>query len=87
MRKLDHAPAANVEFRNLWGQAKLEALAETADAEPDALYDAIEPKSCRWVCPSRRWPSAKDWFDWPALPDLFPTSFPWRTHQSRCLPG
>ena len=43
VRKLDHAPAASVEFRDLWGQAKLEALAETADAEPHVLYDAIEP--------------------------------------------
>ena len=33
VRKLDHAPAANVEFRNLWGQAKLAALTETADTE------------------------------------------------------
>ena len=37
VRKLDHAPAANVEFRNLWGQTKLAALAETAEAVPDAI--------------------------------------------------
>ena len=43
VRKAEHAPAPNVEFRNLWGRDKLEALTETAEAEPDALYDTIEP--------------------------------------------
>jgi len=75
VRKLDHAPAASVEFRNLWGQAKLEALAETADAEPDALYDAIEPVLPLGL-PFAPVAVSPDWFDWPALPDLLPTSFP-----------
>ena len=75
VRKLDHTPAANVQFRNLWGQAKLEALAETADAEPDALYDAIEPVLPLGL-PFAPVAVSKDWFDWPALPDLLPTWFP-----------
>ena len=75
VRKLDHAPAASVQFRNLWGQAKLETLAETADAEPDALYDAIEPVLPLGL-PFAPVAVSPDWFDWPALPDLFPTSFP-----------
>ena len=42
-RKLDHAPIGEVGFRHLWGQAKREELTETAEAEPGALYDRIEP--------------------------------------------
>ena len=75
VRKLDHAPAASVRFRNLWGQAKLETLAETADAEPDKLYDAIEPVLPLGL-PFAPLAVSRDWFDWPALPELFPTSFP-----------
>ncbi len=75
VRKLDHAPAANVEFRNLWGQAKLAALAESADAEAGALYDAIEPVLPLGL-PFAPVAVSRDWFDWPALPDLFPTWFP-----------
>ncbi len=75
VRKLDHAPAANVQFRNLWGQAKLEALAESAEAEPKALYDAVEPVLPLGL-PFAPTAVSKGWFDWPALPDLFPTSFP-----------
>ena len=75
VRKLDHAPAASVEFRNLWGQAKLEALTETADAQPDALYDSVDPVLPLGL-PFAPVAVSPDWFDWLALPDLFPTSFP-----------
>ena len=75
VRKLDHAPAANVQFRNLWGQAKLAALTETAETEPSALYDAVEPVLPLGL-PFAPVAVSPEWFDWPALPDLFPTSFP-----------
>ena len=75
VRKLDHAPAANVEFRNLWGQAKLPALAKSADSEPDALYDAIKPVLPLGL-PFAPVAVSRDWFDWPAVPDLFPKWFP-----------
>ncbi len=75
VRKLDHAPAPNVEFRNLWGQAKLAALTETAEAAPNALYDAVEPILPLGL-PFAPMAVSRDWFDWPALPELFPTSFP-----------
>jgi hypothetical protein len=75
VRKTEHAPAADVEFRNLWGQAKLAALTETAEAEPDALYEAIEPVLPLGL-PFAQVAVTRDWFDWPALPDLFPMSFP-----------
>ena len=75
VRQGDHAPAANIQFRNLWGQAKLAELAETADAEPGELYDTIEPILPLGL-PFAPVAVSRDWFDWPALPDLFPTSFP-----------
>ena len=75
VRKHEHAPATSVDFRNLWGQAKLEALTGSADTEPDALYDPIEPILPLGL-PFAPVAVKRDWFDWPALPDLFPTSFP-----------
>ena len=74
VRKLDHAPAASVQFRNLWGRDKLEALTETAEAEPESLYDAVEPVLPLGL-PFAPVAVSPDWFDWPALPDLFPISF------------
>ena len=75
VRKAEHAPAPSVEFRNLWGQSKLEALTDTAEAEPDALYDGIAPMLPLGL-PFAPVAVSPEWFDWPALPDLFPTSFP-----------
>ena len=75
VRKQEHAPAPNVQFRNLWGRAKLDALTDTAEAEPDALYDAIEPVLPLGL-PFAPVAVSPEWFDWPALPELFPTSFP-----------
>ena len=75
VRKAEHAPAADIGFRNLWGQAKLETLTETAEAELVALYEALEPVRPLGL-PFAPLAVSRDWFDWPALPDLFPTSFP-----------
>ena len=75
VRKAEHAPAGEVEFRHLWGQAKREALTETAEAAPNSLYDGIDPLLPLGM-PFVRTAVSKDWFDWPALPDLFPVSFP-----------
>ena len=44
--------------------------------QPDGALRPGRRPSCRWGCRFRRWPSALDWFDWPTLPELFPTSFP-----------
>ena len=75
VRKQDHAPAGEVAFRHLWGRAKREELLESAEADPDALYESVNP------VPSLGLPFAptevsEDWFDSPSLPNLFPTSFP-----------
>ena len=75
VRKADHAPAGTIGFRHLWGQAKREELLETAEAEPGALYADVPPLLPLGL-PFVRTAVSEDWFDWPALPDLFPVSFP-----------
>ena len=75
VRKAGHAPAGEVGFRHLWGRAKPAELSATAEAEPDALYDPVEPLLPLGL-PFVRTATSAGWFDWPALPDLFPVSFP-----------
>ena len=75
VRKADHAPAESVGFRHLWGQAKPTELTETAETEPAALYEAIEPPLPLGL-PFAEVAVNRDWSEWPSLPDLFPTSFP-----------
>ncbi len=75
VRKAEHAPAAYVQFRNLWGQSKPDLLTDTAEAEPDALYDTMEPMRPLGL-PFATVAVSPEWFDWPTLTDLFPTSFP-----------
>ena len=75
VRKADHAPTNAVRFRHLWGQEKRTELMETADAEPDALYEGLEPILPLGL-PFVRVAVSDGWFDWPTLPDLFPVSFP-----------
>ncbi len=75
VRKAEHAPAEAIGFRHLWGQAKREALLETAEAAPDALYARVPPLLPLGL-PFVRTAVSEDWFEWPALPDLFPVSFP-----------
>ena len=75
IRKADHRPTGEIGFRHLWGQAKPEKLISTAEAEPDALYDKIKPVLPLGL-PFVRTAVSDEWFDWPALPDLFPVWFP-----------
>ena len=75
VRKLDHAPTEEVGFRHLWGQAKREELLETEEAEPGTLYDSVKPILPLGL-PFAQTAVSEDWFDWPALPDLFLVSFP-----------
>ena len=74
VRKADHQSADRVGFRHLWGQAKRADLLETAEAAPDALYEGIEPVLPLGL-PFAQTAMSDDWFDWPALPSLFPTRF------------
>ena len=75
VRKTHHTSAEQVGFRHLWGQAKREELLETANQEPNALYDNIKPLLPLGL-PFVQTAVSENWFDWPALPDLFPMSFP-----------
>ena len=75
VRKAGHAPAEAIGFRHLWGQAKREALLETAEAAPDALYARVPPLLPLGL-PFVRTAVSEGWFGWPSLPDLFPVSFP-----------
>ncbi len=75
VRKADHAPATEIGFRHLWGQAKPAELTATAETEPDMLYDPIEPVLPLGL-PFAQTQVSKDWFECPALPDLLPVSFP-----------
>ncbi len=74
VRKADHAPAATVGFRHLWGRTKREELTATAETEPEALYDAIEPDLPLGL-PFKPMAAGEGWFGWPSLPELFPVSF------------
>ena len=75
VRKADHAPAGEVGVRHLWGHTKRAELMESAEGEPGALYDGIEPVLLLGL-PLVKTAVSENWFDWPALPDLFPISFP-----------
>ena len=75
VRKADHEPAKTVGFRHLWGQSKREELLETAESGPDGLFDSVEPLLPLGL-PFAQTAVSEGWFDWPALPDLFPVSFP-----------
>ena len=75
VRKASHAPTKAVGFRHLWGQYKREKLTATTQAEPDEIYDPFKPILPLGL-PFARVAVSENWFDWPALLDLFPKSFP-----------
>ena len=75
VRKADHEPAEAVAFRHLWGVTKPAQLAATAEAAPDEFYETVEPVLGLGL-PFAPTAASDEWFDWPALPDLFPQSFP-----------
>ena len=74
VRKADHVSADAVDFRHLWGQAKPAELISTAELEPNALYEQIEPVLPLGL-PFVRATVSSNWFAWPALPELFPARF------------
>ena len=57
------------------GRRNARILTATAEDEPGALYEEIAPILPLGL-PFVRTAVSEDWFDWPALPDLFPVSFP-----------
>ena len=74
VRKVDHAPAESVGFRHLWGQGKLAELSNSAEAEPGALYETIEPVLPLGL-PFSPTVVSQEWHEWPTLLDLFPVYF------------
>ena len=75
LRKDRHVSAGEIGFRHLWGQAKREELTATTEVQPSELYVRITP-NLRLGLPFRPIAVSEHWFDWPALPDLLPVSFP-----------
>ena len=75
VRKAEHAPTENIEFRHLWGQKKREELLATADVTPDSLYKHTSPLLPLGL-PLLPAAVSDEWFHWPSLPALFPVSFP-----------
>ena len=75
VRKQDHKPANGVSFRHLWGQGKCGELLETAETAPSKLYQGVKPILPLGL-PFMQTAVSENWFDWPALPELFPKSFP-----------
>ena len=75
VRRADHAPAQSVGFRHLWGQSKHDELVATSESQPQDLYAGVTPLLSLGL-PFADLAVSDVWQDWPALPDLFPTSFP-----------
>ena len=77
VRKKNHKPVGAVDLRHLWGpaQAKREELLATAEATPGQVTTQLVP-SLPLGLPFVQTEVSKDYFEWPALPDLFPKSFP-----------
>ena len=72
-------PRGRVQYRD-FDQARADerrrALLDSLDAPTiDADYSVLEPDS-RLGLPFKPMQVSADWFDWPALPELFPGSFP-----------
>ena len=64
------------DFHQAKADERRQALLKSLDtSEIDAGYERLEP-DLRLGLPFKPTPVSEDWFDWPALPDLFPTSFP-----------
>ncbi len=75
----EHVAGGNVRYRD-FHEAKAEdrrqEMLESLDASNvDAGYISLHP-DVRLGLPFKPMAVGEDWFDWPALPDLFPASFP-----------
>ncbi len=74
VRNSVHTSADSIGFRHLWGKTKPKELIDTAEANPETLYDQIEPVLGLGL-PFYPAAVSEEWFDWPALTDLFQVSF------------
>jgi hypothetical protein len=75
IRKEDHVPSTSVAFRHLWGTQKRQQLLDTARLDAATLYHDVTPPlelGLPFVSALVR----ADFFTWPQLVDILPTSFP-----------
>ena len=63
------------DFHQARADERRQALLDSLDGEIDAGYTALKP-NFRLGLPFKPTAVSADWFGWPALPDLFPVSFP-----------
>jgi hypothetical protein len=75
VRKTEHEPLGTVDFRHFWGAAKRQELLATANAEPAALYQALQPP-LELGLPFVLAAVGADYFKWQKVPELLPASFP-----------
>ena len=75
VRKADHEPAKEVDFRQLWGQTKLAELTATAEVPVSEMYESISPDLALGL-PFFPTKVSDFWSKWPSLTELLPTSFP-----------
>ena len=75
IRKSDHESCRKIEFRHLWGQAKLQELTASAGTAPEELYQEVMPVLSLGL-PFVELAVSDDWSDWPSLPQLFRCHFP-----------
>ena len=75
VRKESHQPVEQVNWRETWGTNKLKELDESAELEPLALYQPVQPMAGLGL-PFTPVAVSKEWFDWPSLVDLYPTYYP-----------
>ncbi len=74
VRRPKHKKAKQIEFRDVWGEAKGQQLLDATE-EAEEAYEALKlrPKTGLPFMPPK---VAPDYFDWPLLPKIFPVSFP-----------
>jgi predicted helicase len=74
VRKKEHAPAAFVAFRHVWGTAKRATLLNTMDDAAAVLYESVIP-----TLPMRLQFAPSEvgdgYLGWPRLPELLPVSY------------
>lgn len=74
-RRKDHRPSTEVRFRDLWGQRKRQELAESTAQDGEVHYHTIVPEP-KLGLPFSSLAVESNYFDWPAMPNLFPISYP-----------
>ncbi len=75
IRKFDHKPTTSIQYRDLWGRAKRRQLIDTAMSKPSDIYDRYEP-IVELGLPFKKIDKTGHWFEWPAITQLLPNSFP-----------